>query len=301
MTPVETPVQTFFHVGYARAASTFLQKAVFPALTGLQYIPRNRFRVRESEKKRFRDNKILMSREAGQRIFSRCDDVYRIFDSRIIISLRRHDSLIASNYRLHVKRGHSTRFEKYVDLEHDQGIWKLKELEYMRLIRHVEETTGEKPIVLIFEDYIKDPDYYLASLCAALGCGLDEQKLSHEPVHKSYNDKQLRLRRQFADTFSGNELDQKTPEVNAADENRVIAWLKRRLYLWASAIFMRIVKFAPDSWLSEEPLIEKDQLVRIRETFESDWQACEEYVLQQNKALGVKRTNISSARQDVSS
>ena len=65
--------QTYFHIGYARAASTFLQKAVFPALTGIQYIPRNRFRVRESEKQRFKDNKILMSREAGRRIYQRCD------------------------------------------------------------------------------------------------------------------------------------------------------------------------------------------------------------------------------------
>ena len=280
-------VQTFFHVGYARAASTFLQKAVFPALTGIQYIPRNRFRVRESEKKRFRDDKILMSREAGQRIFGRCDDVYRIFKSRIIISLRRHDSLIASNYRLHVKRGHSTRFDKYLDLEHDQGIWKLEELEFMKIIRHVEATTGEKPIVLIFEDYIRDPDYYLASLCAALDCGLDQEKLSHEPVHKSYNDKQLRLRRQFADKFGNSARDEKTPEVNTADSNRVMAWLKRRSLLWASAIFMRIVKFAPDSWLSDEPLIEKERLIQIRERFAEDWSACKEYVVQQNEALGV--------------
>ena len=294
-TRANNETKTYFHVGYARAASTFLQKAVFPALTGLQYIPRNRFRVRESEKKRFKSNKILMSREAGQRIFGRCDDVYRIFNSRVIISLRRHDSLIASNYRLHVKRGHSTRFDKYLDLEHDQGIWKLEELEFMRLIRHVEEATGEKPIVLIFEDYIRDPDYYLASLCASLGCGLDEQKLSHKPVHKSYNDKQLRLRRQFADKFKGNERDQKTPEVSSSSDNKVWAWLKRRSLLWVSAIFMRIVKFAPDSWLSDEPLIDRDRLIQIREKFQADWQACEQYVAQQNQALGIRPTTTSAS------
>jgi len=281
---------TFFHVGYARAASTFLQKSVFPALTGLQYIPRNRFRVRESEKRRFKADKILMSREAGQRIFTRCDDVYRIFGSRIIISLRRHDSLIASNYRLHVKRGHSTRFEQYLDLENDNGIWKMHELEFMRIIRYVEETTGRKPIVLIFEDYIRDPDFYIAALCAALDCGVDQQALRHKPVHKSYSDKQLRLRRQFADKFSNNELNQKAPEINTVSRNRVVAFLKRRTLLWASALFMRVVQYAPDSWLSDEELIDQARLDQIREHYRADWQACVDYVNQQNAALGVNRS-----------
>ena len=253
----------------------------------MQYIPRNRFRVRESEKKRFTDNKILMSREAGLRIYSRCDEAYKVFGSRIIISLRRHDSLVASNYRLHVKRGHSTRFEKYLDLEHDQGIWKLEGFEYMRLIRHVEETTGQKPIVLIFEDYKKTPDFYISYLCAALGCGIDTQMLSHKPVHKSYSDKQLRLRRQFADRFANNDLDQKSPESNVLGHSKVIAYLKRRLLLWASAVFMLIVKFAPDSWLSEEPLIDKARLEKIKDYYQDDWQACEDYVVEQNIALGL--------------
>lgn len=282
-------LQTFFHVGYARAASTFLQKAVFPALTGIQYIPRNRFRVRASEKKRFKSDKVLMSREAGQRIFSRCDDVWRIFNSRIIISLRRHDALIASNYRLHVKRGHSTRFEKYLDLENDQGLWKLEELEFMRIINHVERTTGQKPIVLIFEDYIKDPEFYIASLCAALGCGVDRDALSNKPVHKSYSDKQLRLRRQFADFFGGNDLDQKTPEKTSEKHGRVLAYLRRRALLWSSAIFMLFAKLAPDSLLSEEALIDKARLEEIKNHYQDDWQACIDFVSRQNQALGITR------------
>jgi len=99
--------QTYFHVGYARAASTFLQKTVFPALSGIQYIPRNNFRVREIEKKRFKSKKILMSREAGEYIFDRCDRVKDIFGSKIIISVRRHDVLAASTYRLYAKNGHT--------------------------------------------------------------------------------------------------------------------------------------------------------------------------------------------------
>ena len=278
--------QTYFHIGYARAASTFLQKAVFPALTGIQYIPRNRFRVRESEKQRFKDNKILMSREAGRRIYQRCDDVWQVFGSRIVISLRRHDSLVASNYRLHIKRGHSTDFATYLDLENDQGVWKTEQFEYMRLINYVEKTTGQKPIVLIFEDYIKDPEYYIRYMCAALGCDIDQQALSHEPVHKSYTDKQLRLRKQVAGFFGNRDFDQNLPHNTAEKHGRILQYLRRRLMLWSSALFMLFAKFMPESFLSDQELIDKARLEQIKEFYQDDWQACVEYVAEQNQALG---------------
>lgn len=285
-----TERQTFFHVGYARAASTFLQKAVFPALTGIQYIPRNRFRVRESEKKRFVGDKILMSREAGKHIFDRCDRVEEIFGSRIIISLRRQDTLAASNYRLHMKKGHTVRFEQYLDLENDEGLWQCQDFEYMRLIRHVKRNTGRDPIVLIFEDYIQDPDYYLAQLCAALECGIDRSALGKDVVHKSYSDKQLRLRRQFADYFADKnsrkeQLKNKTPQGDSIGN-----FFRYRALLWSSAIFMRLAKFAPESWLSNEPLIREQRLQQIKDFYAEDWQACHEYVENQAKHLGVSRS-----------
>ena len=280
--------QTFFHVGYARAASTFLQKSVFPALTELQYIPRNRFRVREKEKKRFKADKILMSREAGKHIFERCDRVRDTFGSRIIISLRRQDTLAASNYRLHAKKGHTVRFEQFLDLENDDGFWKLEEFEYMRLIRYVEESTGRKPIVLIFEDYIENPDAYLNTLCAALECGIDKNAISSKAVHKSYSDKQLRLRRQFADYFElrsqeSNKLKNKTPQGDS-----IINFIRYRALLWSSALFMRFANFAPNSWLSDEPLINEARLHQIRDYYVDDWLACREYVEKQNRELGLE-------------
>ena len=279
--------QTFFHVGYARAASTFLQKSIFPALTELQYIPRNRFRVREKEKQRFRESKILMSREAGKHIFERCDRVHDTFGSRIIISLRRQDTLAASNYRLHAKKGHTVRFEQFLDLENDNGFWKLEEFEYMRLIRYVEESTGRKPIVLIFEDYIESPEAYLKTLCAALDCGIDKNAISSKAVHKSYSDKQLRLRRQFADYFElksrdSNRFKNKTPQGDSA-----INFIRYRALLWSSAIFMRLANLAPDSWLSDEPLIDDARLTQIKEHYANDWQACRDYVTEQNRQLGI--------------
>lgn len=281
--------QTFFHVGYARAASTFLQKAVFPALTGLQYIPRNRFRVREREKKRFKEQKILMSREAGKHIYTRCDDVVKVFNSRIIISLRRQDTLAASNYRLHAKKGHTVRFQNYLDLENDSGLWKKEDFEYMRLIRYVEEAYGHKPLVLIFEDYINDPDFYLDSLCTWLDCGIDKSKIGKDVVHKSYTDKQLRLRRQVADWFADKDSDQERLKNKTPQGDSVANFIRYRALLWSSALFMRFANLAPESWLSDEPLIEQQRLDQVREFYADDWQQCYDYVAKQSEELGVTR------------
>ncbi|MBL4671213.1 MAG: hypothetical protein JKX81_03050 [Arenicella sp.] len=282
-------IQTFFHVGYARAASTFLQKTVFPALTGLQYIPRNNFRVRESEKSRFKSDKILMSREAGEYIYDRCDRVHQVFDSKIIISVRRHDVLAASTYRLYVKNGHTFRHDKFLDVVNNSGVRKVEDFTYMRLVNYVEKQTGCKPLLLIFEDYINDPEFYLDSLCAYLQCSIDKAKLSHRAVHKSYTDKQLRLRRQFSDKHLSQEKNKaELDKANVEDYTRLKNF-KGKVLVRVSGIFMRLARFAPDSWLDDEPPLIESHSKAIRDYFADDWAQCYDYVEQQSLELGVKR------------
>ena len=281
--------QTFFHVGYARAASTFLQKTVFPALDGLQYIPRNNFRVRESEKKRFKADKILMSREAGEYIYDRCDNVKEIFDSKIIISVRRHDVLAASTYRLYAKNGHTFRHDKFLDVVNNDGVRKLEDFTYIRLVKYVEEQTGTKPLLLIFEDYISDPEFYTDSLCAFLECSIDKAKLSHSAVHKSYTDKQLRLRRQFSDKYLSPEKNKTALDSTNLEDYTPWKNLREKVLVRVSGIFMRLARFAPDSWLDDEPLLIESHSQAIRDYFADDWAACFEYVETQSVELGVKR------------
>lgn len=287
--PARTP-ETFFHVGYARAASTFLQKTIFPALSGIQYIPRNNFRVRESEKKRFKADKILMSREAGEYIFDRCDQVQKVFASTFVISLRRHDALAASTYRLYIKNGHTFRFSQFLDTETNDGVRKLEDFTYMRLIEYVEQLTGKKPLVLIFEDYKSDPDFYLDTLCAGLACDIDKSKITQVVVHKSYTDKQLRLRRQFSQTYLSPERDKaQLDNISIADHDTFHSF-KMRIVVWGSGLFMKLARFAPNSWLDSEPLLEQADLERIRDYFAQDWQACYHYVEAQSARLGISRS-----------
>ena len=230
-----------------------------------------------------------MSREAGEYIFDRCDRVLETFNSKIIISVRRHDRLAASTYRLYAKNGHTFRHDKFLDVVNDDGVRKLADFTYMNLVNHVEKTTGSKPLLLIFEDYLHDPQFYMESLCAFLECDYDQNKLSHRAVHKSYSDKQLRLRRQFSEKYLSRETNKANLDATSIDDFNKWSSFVDKVKIRLSGIFMRLVKFAPDSWLDDEPLLIDSHSDAIREYFASDWQACYDYVEQQSLELGVKR------------
>ena len=159
----------------------------------------------------------------------------------------------------------------------------------MKLVEYVEKATGEKPLLLIFEDYINDQDFYIDTLCAYLGCGIDKTKLCHRAVHKSYTDKQLRIRRQLADKYLSQDKNKATLDESNINDFSKLKSLKDNFMIRMSGLFMRLARFAPDSWLDDEPLIDSAHSEKIKDYFSDDWAACYQYVEQQSIELGVSR------------
>ncbi|MFT6408316.1 MAG: hypothetical protein ACJAQ6_001734, partial [Arenicella sp.] len=65
--------------------------------------------------------------------------------------------------------------------------------------------------------------------------------------------------------------------------------LREKVLVRVSGIFMRLARFAPDSWLDDEPLLIESHSKAIRDYFADDWTACFDYVEKQSVELGVKR------------
>ena len=279
----------YFHVGYARAESTFLQKMVFPALDGLQYIQHRNFRALASAKDRFKGEKVLISHEADGNIFDRCDKAWETFGSQIVISVRRHDILAESAYRIDVKNGHTYRFPDFLDIKDDQGVRKIKDWTYLNILEYAEKLTGKKPLLLIFEDYINDPGFYLDTLCAYLGCDIDRAKLGHMPPHNIYSDKQLRLRRQFSQRYLSPKASKKRLINNSLESLTKWEKLKRKFIVSTSKVFMLVARLLPASLLDDEPLIDEQHSQPLRDFFAPDWAACFEFVEQQSMRLNVAR------------
>ena len=174
-------------------------------------------------------------------------------------------------------------------MDKDEGVWKQADFNFMQYIEYAEKSSGEKPLVLLFEDYKNDPDFYLDSLCAWLECDIERSAISSKEVHKSYSDKQLRLRRQYSDRFLDPELDQAVYRAESLADHHWWRRTRHRFVLWFTGIFMRLVRFAPDSWLDDEPLMRDEDLARVKDFYADDWAACQAYVDEQSKRLGVKR------------
>ena len=285
---------TYFHVGYAQVASTFLQKTVFPALIGLQYIPHGNFSVCEFEKKRFKKDKVLMSCEAGESIFDRCDRVWEIFQSKIIVSVCRHDKLAESSYRLYVQNGHTFGFADLLDVKDDYGVRKIKDWTYLNVLEYAEKLTGEKPLLLILEDYVNDPDFYIDSLCAYLECGIDRAKLNRQPLDNIYPDKQLRMRRKFSQQFLSPQESKKRLMAAESKGYTTANSFKDKTLLKMSSGLTNLARFVPDSFVHSEPLFDDEHSKAITDFFAPDWSACFDYVEQQSERFGVSRNKAIS-------
>ena len=77
----------FFHAGLGKVASTYLQKRVFPALDGIRYIPRNRFRRHAREIAEARYPRYLLSRECGKYLDRRLEEIHGYYPNARILLL----------------------------------------------------------------------------------------------------------------------------------------------------------------------------------------------------------------------
>jgi len=185
--------EIFFHVGTAKTGSTFLQYRVFPKFKGLYYIQRTRFRRVDKIIANCKDDKILVSAEFDQQF----EDEVSKFGSKYpnttaIVVFRRHDSYIASQYRRFVKNGFTGSFKEFFDLENDQGYFRQLDLDYMRMIRLLEEHFNKPPMVLFYDDMFKDSRTFIEQLTNALNVELNYDQLNLSKKHTSYNEKQLK-------------------------------------------------------------------------------------------------------------
>ncbi|NNC98894.1 MAG: hypothetical protein HKN85_01805, partial [Gammaproteobacteria bacterium] len=94
--------------------------------------------------------------------------------------------------------------------------------------------------------------------------------------------------RQFADFFNPVDALQSGSAEHRSATAAFLAPMKRQFQLRFAPLFMAVARYAPDSWLSEEPLIDQARLKEIQDYYQADWQACNDYVAEQNRLLGLE-------------
>lgn len=267
--------QIFFHVGLGKTATTYLQYKVFPKLQGIQYIQRTRYRNSLRIIEQSPHEKIFVSNEFDQQLereakwFSAKHP-----DARVILVFRRHDSWIASQYRRFVKNGFYKYFIDFFDMDNDRGLWKHADLNYFVKIQIIEKYFTHKPLVLFYEDMQRDTFAFIDAIARYTGTTYSRDAVSLNSVHRSYNEKQLKIFRALSKVLFRFDIPQARQPV--------LRWLQRIAKQGIQYPLLYAALLAPDSFVSKEPLIPQEQLQRIRAHFADDWQRCAEYAKKNN-------------------
>jgi hypothetical protein len=268
--------EIFFHVGLGKVASTYLQYAFFPKLKGLRYIQRTNYQKSPDIIKKSSENRFLVSREFDQQLEEECRWFSTFFpEARIILIFRRHDSWIASQYRRFVKNGESLTFTEFIDIKKDTGLWKLSDLDFYKKIEIVKKYFPDhEPLILFYEDMKSDPFAFFKKIGAYTQTTFSDSAISLNKIHTSYSEKQLKVIR----SISGY-LFKQNPKFSKV---RFFRWLQRRSRLLACYLILYPAALIPKGWVSKKPLIDPEELEKIRLYFLEDWNKVRDYASKQN-------------------
>ena len=259
-----TPI-VYFHAGLGKVASTYLQKSVFPALEGIYYLPRDRFRRHHKLIQAAEYPAYFLSREAGKHLIERLEAFARIYpEARLLLFFRRQDEWIASHYRRYVKNGGTEPFDRYLDLDHDNGIWKQEQLRYVELIEQARRIFGRDPFILTYDRLREDPDEFAQRIATYLDARINPEKMCTRQVHGSHSPRKLRAVRKLSRIL-------RLPDPERQNVKRRFHRLRRRLELIRSHLLLLLAGVLPASWAADEDLTPGSHMQRIREHYHSDW------------------------------
>jgi hypothetical protein len=266
--------EIYFHVGLGKVASTYLQHRFFPKLKNIHYIPTNRYKKSPKIIAKGAYGRYFVSREFDQQL----EDEVRWFSSfyphaRPIIIFRRHDSWIASQYRRYVKNGGYLPFTGFFDVEKDEGLWKRKHVTFYTNIEHLEKYFERKPLVLFYDELRESPWAFFDKIAAFSDTAYKKEEISLAKVHRSYNEKQLKVMKKLAANIFG----KAQPRFS---NQPVLHWLQRRGRLLACYAILYPALLLPERLISKEPLIEPEELEKVKAYFEEDWARCKAYAAQ---------------------
>ena len=169
----------FFHIGYPRTGTTFLQSSIFKQCEDKIFFEKSKVPFFYKWKKEFKNSiyKDVSSTKVKNKIFLDTEeefsgDMFRdnyqfpshIYDinknAKIILTVRSQYSILPSIYSLFIKKGGKLDFDEYIEI-----IVKNKKFDFNILYKEYLKFFKRKQIlVLFFEELIKKPKKYVTKI-----------------------------------------------------------------------------------------------------------------------------------------
>lgn len=270
----EKDLKIFYHLGMGKVASTFLQYQFFPFLKNVKYIQRTKHQEYAQIIEKDPHGSYVLSRENDRQLEREVQKFAKHYtDVHAILIFRRHDSWLASQYRRFLKNGVNVSFEQFIDLDENQGYWDVKELDFFSKIQIIEKYFDHKPLVLFYDELQEDNKHFFNRLAHYCGAEFDYDSLNLKSKHKSYEEKQLKFMKAFSSKFN-------IPQDYS--KNKLVAAAQRWLRMMVKYPVLYMGRVSPGSLTSDEPLIDPDQCIRIREHGKEDWERLKAYAAENN-------------------
>ncbi|HET8963868.1 MAG TPA: hypothetical protein VFM99_08220, partial [Chitinophagales bacterium] len=257
----------YFHVGLGKIASKYLQKKVFPNFHGITYVPSRKYYRIFQELEETNAKAILISREFDQQFETEVKKFAKKYpDTHTILFLRRQDSWIASQYRRFAKNGFTGSFTDFIDPLENKGRFRMEDLEFGNKIKLLEEVFNSKPLVIIYDDFLKEPANTILKIANYCNASIDISNLDFKKVHSSYNEKQIKYMQAIAKVIPVN--NEQLPK------NRILFFIVRLPVLIFRYFILYTALLLPKLWVSKKPLIPQKELEEIKTITDADWEYC---------------------------
>jgi hypothetical protein len=256
-----------FHVGLPRTASTFLQRNVFPAFKGIEYVKKGDFKKHD----RFiaeADKPVLLTTEMdigkGKPNAAGLYTIAKKYpDTRIILVLRRHDKWIASKYKYHIRKNGTMDFHSFFNLTPGNGFFRCEHLLYKNIIDRIESLFTERPLVIFQEELKNAPEEVIRLMASYCDADVDLSNVKMNTVNYSFSEKQLKLLLKFNRRFSFDE------KQHGKFRKKIRAAMIHTLAFFG--------QFLPGKKQEKTRIVPSEQLKQIRDAYADDWKACLEY------------------------
>lgn len=269
----------YLHLGVSKAASTYLQRVIFPKLQGLTYYPKKHFKQfpeilsRDSHE----NGPLLFSSEMFRDLARRARNIGKAFpDARVILVLRRQDRWLLSRYKYYLWKSGRKNFREFFDIEHDQGWWRKQDLYYQPMIEAVDQAFQHKPLVLLLEELQADPKQFISKIEQYTHTTYQKPHGDQRPVKSAFNERQLLFLRQF---------NQRFPYQKPKKWPRFLKQSHMNLRQAVNYLVTYSARMLPDAYLQQQELVPTEDLEAMKTLYQADWQYCLDRAENQRKAL----------------
>ncbi|MFO8000961.1 MAG: sulfotransferase [Marinilabilia sp.] len=255
--------QIFFHLGFPKTGSTYLQRRIFPYIPGIHFFKKHHFR-KFRHLKPLPGHKYFFTYEKDIDIKEAMDQIKEKFpdNSYIILVFRPHYSWIVSKYKYYIRKFGYLDFKGYFSTDAPCYLNIGPDI-YNSTADYAARLFNNRVLLLNFDELKLSPESFMRKIYDFMGLGKEEEvAVSEKLVKPSFSIKQLKILRRFNDLYRYQKMNSSSKILNFAHHKY------RQFVLHTVAFFAR---FAPaDTAGLEKELTDRRPV--IEDHFSEDWE-----------------------------